>query len=253
MASYKLGKRPARKGAISFKFGDYFDRSALPTPPLRIGHEKIGTPWPMLANDKYSCCVFASAAHQHMTWTHMGGKTALFSDANVLADYAAVTGFKPDDPDSDAGTDMGQAMEYRRKIGIIDQAGMRHKVDAYVDLRAGEPDDAALGLYLTGGVSLGLQLPTYAMDQFEQGKPWVPMAKSGMEGGHCVDLVTRNSDGNYVIVTWGRLHAMSPEFLARYSDEAALPLSLEILRDKVSPDGFDESTLRRDVGRLAKQ
>src|SRR5438552_180090 len=115
---YRLGKKPARRGAISLAMGQVFDRSALPKPPLRIGHEKIGIPWQCFKNDEFSDCVFAGAAHEHMIWTHEGGTTAQFTDANVLSDYAAVTGFDPKNPDSDQGTDMEVAASYRRRVGV---------------------------------------------------------------------------------------------------------------------------------------
>lgn len=248
----RLGKKPARKGAISFKFGDYFDRSALPVPPMRIGHEKIGAPWGMFLNDKYSCCVFAGAAHEHMVWTHEGGATASFVDANVLADYAAVTGFKVGDSNTDQGTDMGDAAKYRRTVGVVDASGNRHKIDSYLALREGEPADLALATFLTGAVGVGLQLPNSALDQFDAGQPWVPLAKNGMAGGHYVPCIGRNTAGQFLVVTWGRIQAMSPEFYARYSDEATCYLSLEVIRDRVSPEGFDEASLKTQLARLAK-
>ena len=38
---HKLGKLPARPGAISFKFSKYFKVAALPTPPAEAGT----SPW----------------------------------------------------------------------------------------------------------------------------------------------------------------------------------------------------------------
>lgn len=251
----RLGKRPARKGAISFAMSQFIDRSAMPTPPLRIGHERIGRPWQMHANDVYSCCVFAGAAHEHSVWTHMGGPTADFTDEGVLSDYSAVTGFNKSDPDSDQGTDMEEAAQYRRKVGIVDAKGVRHKVDSYLAPRIGDCDDLALLTYLTGAVGVGLMLPSYAMDQFDNHQPWeVREGPRGHAGGHYVSCIGRNRHGMFVVVTWGRLQAMSPAFYARFSDEAVGYLSLQILRDntRLSPDGFDESTLRTHLAKLGK-
>lgn len=249
----RLGKLPARKGAITFGIGQFFERSELPKPPMRIGHEKIGMPWGMFANDKHSCCVFSGAAHEHMIWTHEGGATVPFNDAGVLADYAAVTGFDPTNPDSDRGTDMEMAAAYRRKTGVIDAAGNRHKIDAYLAPRVGNVDDLALLTYLTGAVGVGLMLPNSAMDQFDGQQPWVPLAKGGgSAGGHYVTCLGRSTAGMFLVVTWGRIHAMSPTFYERYSDESVGYLSLAILRGKVSPEGFDEPTLRAHLGKLGK-
>lgn len=249
---YKLGKLRARKGAFQMKLGTYVDRNLVPV-PLRIGHEKIGLPWGMFKNDEFSCCVFAGAAHEHMIWTHEGGKTVEFNDAGVLADYAAVTGFDPKNPDSDTGTDMEQAAQYRRKIGIIDAAGARHKIDAYLAPRIGDADDLALLCYLTGAVGVGLRLPNSAMDQFDAEKPWdVAQKTGGYAGGHYVTCLGRNTKGNFLVLTWGRIQAMTPRFYERFSDEAVGYFSTEILRGKVSPEGFDEPTLRSHIAKLGK-
>lgn len=249
---YRLGKKPARKGAISFGLGQFIDRSEMPAVPRVIGHERIGMPWQCFKNDAYSDCVFAGAAHEHMVWTHEGGATASFTDENVLADYAAVTGFDPSRPDSDQGTDMEVAASYRRRVGIIDGAGNRHKVDAYVAPRIGDADDLALLAYLTGAVGVGLELPNSAMDQFDAGQPWSVMSGGGTAGGHYITCIGRNSAGNFLVISWGKLHAMTPAFYARYSDESIGYLSLEILRDKLSPEGFDADTLRAQLAKLAK-
>ena len=73
---FKLGKRPARPGAIKLKFGTFFDAKALPVPPKVFGHESIGKPWGMLANDQVSNCVFAGAAHESMVWARSGGRAS---------------------------------------------------------------------------------------------------------------------------------------------------------------------------------
>lgn len=252
-AAYKLGKRPARKGAISFHLADYLDLTALPRPPLVFGHHRVGTPWGMLKNDEFSCCVFAGAAHEHMVWSYEGGiPVPHFSDEGVLADYAAVTGFDPKNADSDAGTDMADAAKYRRSTGVIDAAGNRHKIDAYLSLRAGHPEDLAIAAYVFGAVGIGLQLPNYAFDQLDEGRPWVPLAKGAVAGGHYVPVIGRNSHGNFLVVTWGVIHAMTPDFYARYSDEAVAYLELGILKDGKSPEGFDEAALRRNLTALGK-
>lgn len=250
--AHKLGKKPARPGAVSFRFGDFFDRRKLPAPPARFGHESIGRAWGMLANDDWSNCVFAGAAHETMMWCAILGKMARFSNASVLGDYAAVTGFDPARPESDQGTDMTEAASYRRKTGVLDAAGNRHTIDAYVAIRAGDVLDLAVATYLTNAVGVGLRFPDYAMDQFDAREPWhfVP-GKPEPVGGHYVPCLGRNTAGNYMVVTWGRIHAMTPDFYATYCDEALAYVSFEQLRDNVSPEGFDAATLRHNLAALA--
>ena len=63
-------------------------------------------------------------------------RTVTFNNQSVLKDYSAVTGFNPNDPNTDQGTDMQVAASYRRKTGVLDAAGKRHKVIAYLVFRS---------------------------------------------------------------------------------------------------------------------
>ena len=59
---FKLGKKPARPGAVKFKLANYLVKLKLPTPPQVFGHEGlIGANWGMLGNDHYGDCVWAGA------------------------------------------------------------------------------------------------------------------------------------------------------------------------------------------------
>lgn len=248
----RLGKKPARKGAVSFKFGDFFDPKELPKPPMAFGHYNRVEQFFMLGNDRYGNCVWAGAAHEHMVWSLTGGRPRTrFLTKNVLSDYSAVTGFNPDKPDTDQGTDMSQAASYRRKTGVISATGKRKTIDSYVALRIGNSEQLALAMWLTGAAGIGLQLTSNAMTQFDKGQTWSVVNKSQNEGGHYVSGVGRDRDGNFIVVTWGKTHRMSPEFYERYSDEAVAYISLEILNEKnLSPEGFDAETLRKHVAKL---
>jgi hypothetical protein len=249
---YKLGKTPARPNAVGLKFGMFFNAEKLPTPPAKgFGHYGlgIGLNWGMLANDKYSNCVFAGADHEHMVWTHRSGagQPVAFNNETVLADYAAVTGFDPAKPNTDQGTDMVDAADYRRKVGVIDASGARHKIDSYVSLRAGDANQLALATYLMGATAIGLRFPESAEKQFDNSEPWDYVIGSPLCGGHYVPCVGKNSDGNFLIVTWGRLQAMTPAFLKNYCDEALAYVSLDPLKNDLSPEGFNADQLRRDL------
>lgn len=251
---YRLGKKPARHGAIALKFADYFNLAEMPRPPLKIGHWNIGEPWGMFANDLYGNCVWAGAAHEHMMWAKAGLRPRCdFTDQDVIAVYSETTGFKPNDESTDNGTDMAAAAAFRRKTGIADHAGVRHKVDSYVAIKPGHADMLALAVYLTGAVGVGLNLPNYAMDQFDAEKPWViedhPKVR-GTAGGHYVSCIGRNSNSDFLVISWGRIHAMSPRFLETFNDESVAFLSQDYLRGKLSPEQFDLATLRAHLSKL---
>lgn len=244
----RLGKRPARN-AVRFKFGEFFDTTKLPVPPRVFGNYTRVKQWYGLGNNKYGNCVWAGAAHETMLWTLEGFDVrARFTIKDVLSDYSAATGFDPNKPITDQGTDMQEAASYRRKTGIIDAQGVRHKIDSYVALDIGDVDQLALATYLCGACGIGLQLPQSAIDGL--GHTWDVVESSRILGGHYVPVVGRNDQNNFESVTWGDLQDMTPNFYHRYSDEALAYLSIERLKKQVSPEGFDLEKLQYYLARL---
>jgi len=246
----KLGKKPARKDAVLFKLANYIDTTALPKPPTFFGHEEaIGSNlWQMLGNDNYGDCVWAGAAHETMLWNKERNQSVTFNDKSVLSDYSAVTGFNPNDPNSDQGTDMQEAASYRRKTGVLDANGKRHKVAAYLAIKPGDLTEHYIAMYLFGAVGIGIEFPQSAMNQFNQGKAWSVVKGSPIEGGHYIPLVAHRS--NLICVTWGRLEHMTLAFFEKYNDESIAYVSEEILTSGKSPEGFNLTQLKADLAAL---
>jgi hypothetical protein len=185
MNTLKLGKLPARRDAIKIRFGAY--NAAVPNPPASAGHKDLITgDWGMLGNDQFGDCVFAGAAHETMLWNKEADVVVPFSDKSVLSDYSAVTGFDPTDPSTDQGTDMQAAASYRKKKGIRDAHGKRHKIDGYLAIKS--PFELKQVVWLFGAAGLGVKFPTSAMKQFKAGKPFT-VVKSGIEGGHYMPVI----------------------------------------------------------------
>ena len=148
---------------------------------------------------------------------------------------------------------MSAAASYRRHIGIIDATGKRHKIDSYVSLEKGVVGDLMVATYMFGATGVGILFPDSAMDQFNAHKPWsiVPGEPDPIDG-HYVPVIGRNAAGNLLCVTWGRLHAMTPEFYRKYNDETLAYVSLEPLQTRlISPEGYDEASLRLALKGLA--
>lgn len=247
----KFGKKPARENAVTFRFARYFDKSALPTPPLRFGRFNRVKEWGVLGNNDYGDCVWAGAAHEHMLWHTANKRPINFTEHNVLSDYSAATGFDPKDPNTDGGSDMQEAASYRRKTGIVDKDGKRHTIDAYVAINAGDYDTLMLATYLFGATGIGIQFPSSAEDQFKYQQPWDMKSGAKLEGGHYIPIVGRNSAGHILCVTWGRLHAMTRAFFEAYCDEAIAYLSTDWLDNElISPEGYDLVALKRDLSAI---
>lgn len=253
MTRYKTGKRPARPGAIRHKFASLFDASALPTPPQVFGRTSYFPEdgWGMLANDQVGCCVVAGGMHETMLLSALGGRGApRFTDRDALADYSAITGYVPGNDDTDNGTDMVDAAHYRQRTGLIDAAGQRHKIDGFAALTPGNVTEVALAVYVFGVVGLGADLPLNAEDQFDAEQPWSLTAHPGHDGGHYFPCVGRNHEGNLLVVTWGRLHAVEPAWLAERMDEGVVYISREALRTNtlLNQRSLDWPTIERALG-----
>jgi len=252
---YRLGKTPARAWQAPgsrFRLGTYADPDAVPKPPAQFGHAGlIGmSGWDMLANDRYGDCVWAGAAHETMLLNKIAGKTVRFTDFDVLADYAAVTGFKAGDAKTDKGTDMQAAAAYRRKTGIVDADGKRHTIAAYLALDPGNLTQLYTALYLFGAVGIGLQLPSSVFGQTDRGEIWDVTPGAPLAGGHYVSAVGKLANGHIHVVSWGAVHTMTGAFLQDYCDEAVAYVSQESLVDQKSPEGFDYDTLLADLAAL---
>jgi len=248
----KFGKKPARPGAMKLRLRDYINISVLPAPNWNnFGYEyKVTEPWEMLGNDFYGDCVEAGAAHETMLLNAEAGKTVTFTRETVLSDYSAATGFNPNNPNTDQGTDMVSYASYRRKVGVIDASSVRHKVAAYLAITPGDLEEHLIAANLFGAVGIGFECPSNTIAQFDSGEPWfcVPGATTNGEG-HYVPMVSRRK-GMLRTVSWGRFQFMKDGFFETYNDESVVYLSTEFLSGGVSLNGFDLAHLQADLALL---
>lgn len=242
----RLGKLPAVFDKRDFRLKKYLTAPKLYTRPPAFGHEMMIDDWGMLGNDRAGCCVFSGSDHEHMIWCAEGGKKVEFTTQNTLDDYSAVTGYNPNDPNTDNGTMVRDAYRYRRDVGLIDAQGNRHKIDAYVALDPGDTEDLLNAIWLFGTCGLGLAMPSYALKQFERGNAWEAAYCNGtIVGGHYVNAVAYRKQ--IYVVTWGRLQPMTLKFYKRYCDEAYCMLSSEMFASGRTLEGFDYEQLQADL------
>jgi hypothetical protein len=245
-----LGKLPARLHAYQARLSKYLDYSQVPTPPQVFGHQGLISDWGMLANDQYGCCVWSGGEHETMLFFRMGGLEAPpFDNISTIQNYET-TGFNPSDPSTDNGTDVVTAAQYRRDTGLVDAAGNRHKVQQFALVTPGDLDHVTKAAYIFGAVGVGIKFPDSAMEQFQNGQPWDVVRGSKIQGGHYVPLVGRNKYGNLLVITWGQIQEMTPEFAKAYMDEACAYIDVNVLQNNVSPEGYDLATLQADLNAL---
>lgn len=248
MTDLKYGKLPYRPGAVTFKASTYLDAVKLPTPPAVFGHQDLIKSWGMLGNDQVGDCAIAGPDHETMLFNAEAGKHVVFTTSDALSDYSAITGYDPNDPSSDQGSNVADVAAYRRKVGMIDANGTRHKIAAYVELE--RVSQIALAAYLFTAAGIGIQVPETAQEQFQAGQPWTVVRGAQIVGGHYVPVVGRVENGNFIVVTWGALQEVTPEFLTEYVDEAYAYLSTEDLLHGHTLDGFAVDQLKADLAAL---
>lgn len=245
--SLRLGKKPARRGAVRLNLRDYIDLTALPSPPAAFGHDDLVTvPFGMLGNDSVGNCLFAGGDHEQMLWAAEAGVVVPFTDVTAISDYSAVTGYIPGDPSTDNGGDMAVTAAYRKAVGLLDANGNRHKVGAYLAITPGDVQEHLIAAYIFGAVGVGIEFPQSAMDQFNAGQPWDLVVGSPIVGGHYIPLVARRG-GLSVVVTWGQTQEMTDLFLTTYNDESVVYLSPELLTGGVTLEGFNLNQLLADL------
>jgi hypothetical protein len=255
MPELKLGKLPATPDSRDLLFATYAEPAQLPVPPAQFGHETLFPPkaWGMLGNDEWGDCAWAGPAHETMLLTKEGHHPVEFTTAGVLSDYSASTGFDPHagppgkNP-TDKGSSVRDVLTYRHTTGVIDSAGKRHKIGAYLRLDQTDLTEIYQALFLFQAVGIGFVFPESAMTQFNEGKPWDVVPGAKIQGGHYVCAVARRM--NIDVVTWGALQQMTEHFFTTYCDEAWAYVSPEDLRDGHDPEGFDLAQLKADLAAL---
>lgn len=245
MSEYKLGKLPARRDSVKLKLRNY---SLTIATPATFGHFNQIKEWDMLANDTVGDCVLAGAGHETILWNAEANRVVAFTDKSVLSDYSAITGYNPNDPNTDQGTDMQAAASYRKKTGVLDSQGKRHKVGAYLAITPGSKTELKQAIYLFSVVGIGIQFPASAMSQFNNNKNWT-VTKSKIEGGHYIPAVGYDSKYVYV-VTWGKCIKATWGFVAKYMDEGIVYLSPEFLTNGQSLEHFNLTQLQTDLAQL---
>lgn len=247
MAELKLGKKPAAPRPTDFKFADFAAAIKLPSVPSRFGHGTAYADWQMLGNDRNGDCVWAGAAHEHMLLNKVvHGTDVPFDDNAVLGDYTAATGFDPNDPSTDNGTDVHAALDYRRKTGIADANGTRHQIGAYVSLDPKNWQHLEQAAYIFGAVGIGFEFPNTAMDQFNAGEPWdyVPGTPPPKEGHYVPTVGSLHAPDQASAISWAKRQVFTVAFYEQYNDESWVYITPEELHNnQTGLHGFDMEKL----------
>lgn len=241
------------------KFGRYPNDPSRPrvrlhavgtiTPPASAGW--VGSSFPiselgMLGNDTVGDCVVAGGYHAVDVYEFNGqAVTTSFTSTQALADYSAMTGYTPSNPNSDQGATLQEGLEYWQQNGF---GG--YKIDAFAQI-----DNTNLALVQAciayfGVAYAGLNVPSSAQQQFSAGQEWSVVARSRIEGGHCVPLIGFDQ-ASFTCITWGATQQMTTAFYQKYFDEIWVPISVDWMeKSGVTPSGLNTAQANADFQAL---
>lgn len=248
---YKLGLKPVQ-AQPRIMLRSYFT-SDLPTVEsltFPFGHANAIKPH-MFLNDRLGDCAIAGSIEEVRLANTLRGVTVNFTDQTALQNYSAITGYNPDDPQSDQGTDVHELYEYRKSTGIVDADGNFHKIAAYAGLTPGDFDELLIALSLFDMVGIGIQVPDYCESQFETGQPWhLVTGRHSIEGGHYISVCGATDRNTAQLYTWGAVGGITAPFYTRFNTVAAVALTEELFTDDKSPEGVDLAKLQADLAAL---
>lgn len=248
---YAMGKTPARKGSVSFRFKRYVDLNSLGEIPASFGEpEPYVSHWGLYDNDRFATGVFAGFAQETVLRARINGDPIEFTDWMVLGDYAEASGFAFSEK-TDLGIDLDDAARFRRKVGISDYQGARHHVAGYAALKPRNVDELAAAVYLFGSVGVGLEISTRALAQFDDGEEWDVTRRGRIVGTTYVPIVGRRENGNFIAIAWGRVQELTPTFYEKYNDESVVFFPEETVNGVSPVEGFKSHLLLKDLRKLA--
>jgi hypothetical protein len=240
-STMRLGRKPRRHDPRAPRLARYL--AGIPAAPDIVDYTGRLTSLGMMANDRLGDCTCAAIGHAIQTWTSQARSEITLGDGDVIALYERF-GYDPANPASDQGAVIADVLNSWLAAPV---AG--HAIDGWAAVDAGDVEEVLAGIYLFGGLDIGLALPLSAQTQ----EIWdVPAAgprgagQPGSWGGHCVWVAKGERGAGFTCITWGGLKRMTLPFWQAYCDEANAVLS----QDWSGAEGFDYAQLRADMATL---
>lgn len=225
--------------------------------PKVVNRSYVGYDYGMLGNDRYGCCVFADLYHDIMHARKGVKRADVPVDSTqltqcVLGSYSDVTGFTPDDPSTDRGTNPADAMQYWHDEGLLLPDGSRDKIDGAVQILPHDGANFRRGVYEFDAVHMSVSLPVawqQAGNTWDVGGDPVndPNWQPGGWGGH--EVLGVSFDARVIaFVTWGGIKFMTWRAWGTYGSLGIVSLSKdEIGRTGVSETGLNYDVMTKDV------
>lgn len=214
----KFGRRRPIATGPHLKLKNYL-RAALPPTPASCDLTPKALPClrDVMLNDSLGDCGIAGGYHIVGVETGNAGSLFTATDAQITADYSAIGGYNPNDPSSDRGIILTDALNYWSAHGFADGT----KILGYLAIDATSLSELQAAVWLFGNLYLGLELPDSYVSPFPSGDGflWGNDAPDP-SNGHCVIGAGYGIDG-VTIATWGLIGTITWDALAHLCIGAA--------------------------------
>jgi len=251
----KTGLNLATLHKPALKLSDYI-RSELANPPAAISRPHPGFQWGMLANDKIGDCVIAMMLHSIEDF-HLdaGAPPPAFTDADAITIYSAITGYNPNDPSSDRGTDESAAMLHWEHPGLQTTDNGTHTIVATVAVDPSNLNECRIAIDEFVDLQIGIALPITAQGQTEWtvvGDGKTGNSAPGSWGGHGIPYREYDAE-TFKCVTWGAELLLTVPFHQDYAQEGHVVVTQEMLNKQgVGPSGVAWDELIADIKALPR-
>jgi hypothetical protein len=240
----------------TLKLSDYI-HAELATPPAAISRPHPGFQWGMLANDQIGDCVIAMMLHSIEDF-HLDAGTPVpaFTDQDAIHLYSAITGYNPDDPNSDQGTNESTAVSYWEHPGLSTSDHVTHQIVATVAVDPSNLNECRIAIDEFVDLQIAIALPMTAQGQ----KEWTVVGDGrtghsapGSWGGHGIPYREYDAD-TFKCVTWGAELLLTVPFHHGYAQEAHVVVTREMLNNQgIGPSGVAWDELIADIRALPGQ
>ena len=215
----KLGRKPRSFNHRIPHMSAMLGAMDLPPPPASVDWSRGITNFGMMLNDQLGDCTCAAIYHARQIWTANTLTETTESDDIVLSLYEAVSGYTPNDPNSDNGANEQEVLTYLLNVGAPLANNQRDKIVAFVEVDPRNIDDVKRTINECGVAYIGFDVPSILMSSADVPALWqVDHNNTATDGGHAIVLIGYDSVGPYLI-SWGQKYQMTWEFFSMFTDE----------------------------------
>jgi hypothetical protein len=164
-------------------------------------------------NDTYGDCVIAGGYHVVgvETGNADGGSPFVATNSQIIADYSAIGGFDPKNPEAtDNGCDEQTALNYWTQHGFANGT----KLIGWMAVDATNEKEVMQAMYLFENLYFGIELPDAWVNPFPSGNNFTwDDGPPDPNNGHCIMGVGYNAHGVQVD-TWGLIGTLTWKAIA---------------------------------------